>query len=38
VLSVAHRMRLEKGDYAISDNHLADAIAELIEKKIKIPA
>jgi catechol 2,3-dioxygenase-like lactoylglutathione lyase family enzyme len=38
VLSVAHRMRLEKGDYAISDNHLADAIAELIEKKIKITA
>ena len=37
VLSVAHRMRVEKGDYAISDNHLADAIAELIEKKIRIP-
>ena len=36
VLSVAHRMRVEKGDYAISDNHLADAIAELTEKKIKI--
>ena len=36
VLSVAHRMRLEKGDYAIADNHLADAIAELTEKKIKI--
>jgi hypothetical protein len=38
VLSVAHRMRVEKGDYAISDNHLADAIAELTEKKIKITA
>ena len=38
VLSVAHRMRVEKGDYAISDNHLADAIAELTEKKIKISA
>ena len=38
VLSVAHRMRVEKGDYAIADNHLADAIAELTEKKIKITA
>ena len=37
VLSAAHRMRVEKGDYAISDNHLADAIAELTEKKIRIP-
>jgi hypothetical protein len=37
VLSVAHRMRVEKADYAISDNHLADAIAELTEKKIRIP-
>ena len=38
VLSVAHRMRLEKGDYAIADHHLADALAELTEKKFKISA
>lgn len=38
VLNVAHRIRVEKGDYAIADNHLADAIAELTEKKIKITA
>jgi catechol 2,3-dioxygenase-like lactoylglutathione lyase family enzyme len=38
VLSVAHRMRVERGDYAIADSHLADAIAELIEQKIKIQA
>jgi hypothetical protein len=38
VLSVAHRLRVERGDYAIADSHLADAIAELIEKKIKIGA
>ena len=38
VLSTAHRLRVEKGDYAIADSHLADAIAELTEKKIKIPA
>jgi catechol 2,3-dioxygenase-like lactoylglutathione lyase family enzyme len=36
VLSVAHRMRVERGDYAIADSHLADAIAELTEQKIKI--
>ena len=38
VLSVAHRLRVENGDYAIADQHLADAIAELTEKKIKIQA
>ncbi len=38
VLSVAHRMRVEQGDYAIADKHLADAIAELTEQKIKIHA
>ena len=38
VLSVAHRLRMEKGDYAIADSHLADAIAELTEQKIKIHA
>ena len=38
VLSVAHRIWVERGDYAIADSHLADAIAELIERKIKIQA
>jgi hypothetical protein len=38
VLSVAHRLRVESGDYAIADKHLADAIAELTEQKIKIHA
>jgi hypothetical protein len=38
VLSVAHRLRVENGDYAIADKHLADAIADLTEKKIKIQA
>ena len=38
VLSVAHRIRIERGDYAVADSHLADAIAELIEQKIKIQA
>lgn len=35
VLSTAHRMRVEAGDYAIMDKHLADAIAELTEKTQK---
>ena len=38
VLSVAHRIRLERGDYAIADSHLADAIAELVGKMAKIPS
>ena len=38
VLHVAHRLRVERGDYAIADPHLADAIAELIEKKVRIQA
>jgi catechol 2,3-dioxygenase-like lactoylglutathione lyase family enzyme len=33
VLSAAHRLRVEAGDYAIADKHLADAIAELTERK-----
>ena len=37
VLSTAHRLRLESGDYNIMDNHLADAIAELTEHKSQIP-
>jgi hypothetical protein len=38
VLSVAHRLRVERGDYAIADSHLADAIAELTAKRMKIHA
>lgn len=33
VLSVAHRIRIEAGAYAIEDKHLADAIIELTERK-----
>ena len=36
VLSTAHRMRVERGDYNISDEHLADAIAELTERKAPV--
>lgn len=38
VLSTAHRIRIQSGDYNISDKHIADAIAELSEQKIKIQA
>ncbi len=39
VLSTAHRLRIESGDYAISDKHLADAIALLTEQRypVKLP-
>jgi catechol 2,3-dioxygenase-like lactoylglutathione lyase family enzyme len=33
VLAAAHRLRVAAGDYAIDDRHLADAIAELTERK-----
>src|SRR6266516_1888992 len=33
VLITAHRLRVAAGDYNIQDSHLADAIAELIERK-----
>jgi hypothetical protein len=36
VLGAAHRLRVEKGDYAIADTHLADAIAELTEQRVKL--
>jgi hypothetical protein len=36
VLSVAHRLRVQNGDYAIADKHLADAIAELTGQKVKM--
>jgi catechol 2,3-dioxygenase-like lactoylglutathione lyase family enzyme len=34
VLSLAHRLRLEAGDYAIGDKHLADALAMLSERPV----
>jgi catechol 2,3-dioxygenase-like lactoylglutathione lyase family enzyme len=33
VLSTAHRLRVAAGDYAINESHLADAIAQLVERK-----
>lgn len=33
VLSTAHRIRVAAGDYNIEDKHIAEAIAELIERK-----
>lgn len=33
VLALAHRLRVEAGDYAIEDRHLADAIAELSRQR-----
>jgi len=33
VLSTAHRIRVTEGAYAVSDSHLADAIAELTRRK-----
>jgi len=34
VLRVAHRLRVQSGDYAIADKHIADALAELIAQKV----
>lgn len=34
VLSLAHRLRVAAGDYAIQDSHIADAIAELTERRV----
>jgi hypothetical protein len=34
VLSLAHNLRVQAGDYAIEDKHLADAIAQLTERRI----
>jgi catechol-2,3-dioxygenase len=36
VLSVAHRLRVQSGDYAIADKHIADAIAELTAQKVSV--
>ncbi|HVF25612.1 MAG TPA: VOC family protein [Anaerolineales bacterium] len=33
VLRVAHRLRVQSGDYAIADKHIADALAELTAQK-----
>ena len=33
VLATAHRIRVERGAYAISDEHLADAIEELVHRR-----
>ncbi len=37
VLSLAHRLRVAAGDYAIRDEHLADALAQLSERQASIP-
>ncbi len=34
VLSTAHHIRIQSGDYNLSDKHLADAIAELSERRV----
>ena len=33
VLNAAHHIRVKAGDYAIADQHLADAITELTQKR-----
>lgn len=33
VLATAHRLRIAAGDYSIEDKHLADALAELTERR-----
>src|SRR5512138_2352384 len=38
VLRLAHRLRVAAGDYAIRDEHLADALAQLSERQASIPA
>jgi glyoxalase family protein len=35
VLNLAHHIRVERGDYAIADKHIADALAQIIERKSK---
>ncbi len=37
VLRLAHQLRVAAGDYAIEDSHLADAIAELTERRSPSP-
>lgn len=38
VLSLAHQLRLAAGDYAIGDRHLADALAQLSERRVAAAA
>ena len=38
VLSTAHRLRVQSGEYNITDKHLADAIADLTEQRVKMHA
>jgi catechol 2,3-dioxygenase-like lactoylglutathione lyase family enzyme len=33
VLAAAHHLRVAAGDYAISDNHIADAIADMVRQR-----
>ena len=37
VLRLAHQLRVEAGDYNIMEHHLADAIAQLAERKMPTP-
>jgi glyoxalase family protein len=36
VLALAHRLRVERGDYAVADAHIADAIAALVEQRYPV--
>lgn len=36
VLSAAHRIRVQSGDYAISDKHIADSVAELTRQRYPV--
>lgn len=38
VLSQAHRLRVERGDHHITDEHVADAIALLMARRDRLPA
>jgi hypothetical protein len=38
VLRLAHQLRVEAGDYAIADQHLADALAQLAERPAPVEA
>ena len=34
----AHRLRVERGDHHITDEHLADAIEELLATRERLPS
>jgi hypothetical protein len=38
VLMKAHRLRVERGDHHITDEHVADAIEGLVATKDRLPA